>query len=107
MTLMNWHKVCREPSFTEGRGVFGETFFAIGIILTIVGWTWLGFINSGLLRAATRSGLIALCIAPSVILGEGILLAPAIILLSSPNYSKIGLIPNLMTWIVGFLFAPA
>jgi hypothetical protein len=83
--------------------VLGETFFVIGIILTIAGWTWLGFINSGLLRAATRSGLIALCIAPSVILGEGIGFAPAIILLSSPNYSKIGLMPNVLIWIVGFL----
>jgi hypothetical protein len=92
-----------QPAVTEGRGVFGETFFAIGIILTIAGWTWLGFINSGLLRAATRSGLISICIAPSVILGEGIGFAPAIILLSSPNYSKIGLIPNLFIWIVVFL----
>jgi hypothetical protein len=92
-----------QPAVTEGRGVFGETFFAIGIILTIAGWTWLGCINSGLLRAAMRSGLIAVCIAPSVILGEGIGFAPAIILLSSHNYSKIGLIPNLFTWIVGFL----
>jgi hypothetical protein len=82
--------------------VFGETFFAIGITLTIAGWTWLGFINSGLLRAATRSGLIALCITPSVILEEGIGFAPAIIILSSPNYSKIGLIPNFFTWVVGF-----
>jgi hypothetical protein len=88
---------------TEGRIVFGETFFAIGIILTIAGWTWLGFINSGLLRATMRSGLIAVCIAPSVILGEGIGFAPAIIILSSPNYSKIGLIPNLFIWIVVFL----
>jgi hypothetical protein len=92
-----------QPSVTKGRAVFGETLFAIGIILTIAGWPWLGFINSGLLRAAMRSGLIAVCIAPSVILGEGIGFAPAIILLSSPNYSKIGLTPNLFTWIVGFL----
>lgn len=86
-----------------GRGVVGETFFAIGIILTIAGWTGLGFINSEPLRATMRSGLIALCIAPSVITGEGIGFAPAIILLSSPNYSKIGLIPNLFIWIFGFL----
>ena len=84
--------------------MFGETFFAMGIILTIAGWTWLGFINSGLLRATMRSGLIAVCIAPSVILGEGIGFAPTIILLFSPNYSKIGLILNLFIWIVGFLF---
>lgn len=88
---------------TKGKGVFGETFFAIGIILSIFGWTVLGFIKSGLLRAAMRSGLIALCIAPSVILGEGIGFAPAIILLSLPDCSKIGLISNLFAWIVGFL----
>jgi len=92
-----------QPPVTKVRGVFRETFFAIGIILTIAGWTWLGLINSELLRAAMRSSLIALCIAPSVILGEGIGFAPAIIILSSPNYSKIGLIPNLFIWIVGFL----
>jgi len=83
--------------------VFGETYFAGGILLTIVGWIWLGFIESALLRAVTRSGLIAVCMAPSVIAGHGFGAVHAIVLLFSPDLSKIGLISNLVTWIVSFL----
>jgi hypothetical protein len=83
--------------------VFGETYFAGGILLTIVGWIWLGLIESTLLRAATRSFLIAACVTPSVIVGEGIGVVPAIFLLLSPHYPKIGWILNLVSWIVSFL----
>jgi hypothetical protein len=83
--------------------VFGETFFAGGILLTIVGWIWLGLIESTLLRAVTRSFLIAACVTPSVIIGEGIAVVPAIFLLLSPHYPKIGWILNLVSWIVSFL----
>jgi hypothetical protein len=83
--------------------VFGETYFAGGILLTIVGWMWLGLIESTLFRAVTRSFLIAACITPSVIIGEGIAVVPAIVLLLSPHYHKIGLIPNLVSWVVSFL----
>ena len=83
--------------------MFGETYFAGGIPLTIFGWIWLGFIESVLLRAVTRSGLIAVCMAPSVIAGHGIGAVHATVLLFSPDLSKIGLISNLVTWIVSFL----
>lgn len=83
--------------------MFGETYFAGGILLTIVGWIWLGLIESAPLRAVTRSGLIAVCMTPSVIGGDGIGVVHAIVLLFSPDYSKIGLIPNLVIWIVSFL----
>jgi len=83
--------------------VFGETYFAGGILLTIVGWIWLGLIESTLLRAVTRSFLIAAFIAPSVIIGEGIAVVPAVFLLLSTHYPKIGWILNLVSWIVSFV----
>jgi hypothetical protein len=83
--------------------MFGETYFAGGILLTIVGWIWLGLIESTLLRAATRSFLIAACIAPSVLVGEGFAVVPAVFLLLSPHYPKIGWILNLVSWIVSFV----
>jgi hypothetical protein len=83
--------------------VFGETYFAGGILLTIVGWIWLGLIESAFLRAVTRSGLIAVCMTPSIIGGHGIGVVHAIVLLFSRDYSKIGLVPNLVIWIVSFL----
>jgi hypothetical protein len=82
--------------------MFGETYFAGGILLTIVGWIWLGLIESTLLRAVTRSFVIAACVTPSVLVGEGIAVVPALFLLLSPHYPKIGWILNLVAWIVSF-----
>ena len=84
--------------------MFGETYFAGGILLTIVGWIWLGLIESAFLRAVTRSGLIAVCMTPSIIGGHGIGVVHAIVLLFSPDLSKIGLIPNLINLIQFPLF---